>query len=134
MDFLNDYERANPMTKKEGEIRYLETLEKKHKMNKKEIEKRKKRIKEENPMRFYRNQVNNKNVNGINDILINDNIINDFVIVKDDEKNEGDIEDLMSNNSRINNEIYNQHNSNVLMNQGNTSKTNFTNIKFSGDN
>ena len=133
VDFLNDYERANPMTKKEGEIRYLETLEKKLKMNKKEIEKRKKRIKEENPMRFYRNQVNNKNVNGINDILINDNIINDFVIVKDDEKNEGDIEDLMSNNSRINNEIYNQHNSNVLMNHGNTSKTNFTNIKFSGD-
>ena len=42
VDFLNDYERANPMTKKEGEIRYLEQLEKKHKINKKEAEKRKK--------------------------------------------------------------------------------------------
>ena len=33
VDFLNDYERANPMTKKEGEMRYVEQLEKKNKIN-----------------------------------------------------------------------------------------------------
>ena len=40
LDFIIDYERANPMTRIEGEMRYLDELEKKNKINK--IEKNKK--------------------------------------------------------------------------------------------
>ena len=135
VDFLNDYERANPMTKKEGEIRYLEQLEKKHKINKKEVERRKKRIKEENPMKFYSNQIINKNVKGLNDFLANDEIINEYDIVKEeDEKNSGgDINDLIINNSKlIDNESNNQH-SNLFINQGNTSKNIFSKMKLSDE-
>ena len=56
LDFNTDYERANPMTRIEGEIRYLDELEKKNKINKEEKDKRKKKIKEENPMKFYLRQ------------------------------------------------------------------------------
>ena len=135
VDFLNDYERANPMTKKEGEMRYLEQLEKKHKINKKEVERRKKRIKEENPMKFYSNQIINKNVKGLNDFLANDEIINEYDIVKEeDEKNSGgDINDLIINNSKlIDNESNNQH-SNLFINQGNTSKNIFSKMKLSDE-
>ena len=135
VDFLNDYERANPMTKKEGEMRYLEQLEKKHKINKKEDERRKKRIKEENPMKFYSNQIINKNVKGLNDFLANDEIINEYDIVKEeDEKNSGgDINDLIINNSKlIDNESNNQH-SNLFINQGNTSKNIFSKMKLSDE-
>ena len=52
-DFATDYERANPMTRVEGEMRYLDKLEEKNKINKKEKDKRKKRIKEENQIKFY---------------------------------------------------------------------------------
>ena len=34
--FNTDYERANPMTRIEGEMRYLDILEEKNKINKKE--------------------------------------------------------------------------------------------------
>ena len=51
--FINDYERANPMTRIEGEMRYLDKLEEKNKINKKEKDKRKKKIKEENQIKFY---------------------------------------------------------------------------------
>ena len=52
--FNNDYERANPMTRMEGEMRYLDKLEeKKNKINKKEKDKIKKKIKEENQIKFY---------------------------------------------------------------------------------
>ena len=51
--FVNDYERANPMTRIEGEMRYLDKLEENNKINKKEKEKRKKKIKEENQIKFY---------------------------------------------------------------------------------
>ena len=53
-DFNKDYERVNPMTKIEGERRYLDKLGKMNKINKEEIDKRKKRkkkIKEDNPMK-----------------------------------------------------------------------------------
>ena len=59
VDFLNDYERANQITKKEGEKRYLEQLEKKYRINKKEGKRRKKRIKQENTLRYYNHQANN---------------------------------------------------------------------------
>ena len=51
--FANDYERANPMTRIEGEMRYLDKLEGKNKINKKEKDKRMKKIKEENQIKFY---------------------------------------------------------------------------------
>ena len=51
--FNNDYERANPMTRIEGEMRYLDKLEEKNKIDKKEKDKRKKKIKEENQIKFY---------------------------------------------------------------------------------
>ena len=53
LDLVTDYERANPMTRIEGEMRYLDKLEEKNKINKKEKDKRKKRIKEENQIKFY---------------------------------------------------------------------------------
>ena len=51
--FVNDYERANPMTRIEGEMRYLDKLEGKNKINKKEKDKRLKKIKEENQIKSY---------------------------------------------------------------------------------
>ena len=56
LDFITDYERANPMTRIEGEMRYLDKLEENNKINKIEKDKRKKKIKEENPMKFYLRQ------------------------------------------------------------------------------
>ena len=53
LDFIIDYERANPMTRIEGEMRYLDELEKKNKINKIEKNKKMKKIKEENQMKFY---------------------------------------------------------------------------------
>ena len=94
MDFLNDYERANPMTKKEGEMRYVEQLEKKHRINKKEGERRKKRIKQENTLRYYNHQVNNLNMLNIPlmDFLAEkgqeNNNNNDYLIIKGEEQKE----------------------------------------------
>ena len=56
LDFITDYERANPMTRIEGEMRYLDKLEENNKINKIEKDKRKKKIKEENSMKFYLRQ------------------------------------------------------------------------------
>ena len=56
LDFITDYERANPMTRIEGEMRYLDKLEEKNKIDIIEKDKRKKKIKEENPMKFYLRQ------------------------------------------------------------------------------
>ena len=71
LDFIIDYERANPMTRVEGEMRYLDKLEEKNKIDKKEKEKRQKKIKEENQMKFYLNQrrtgkiINSKDLNTV---------------------------------------------------------------------
>ena len=43
-------------------MRYVEQLEKKHRINKNEGERRKKRIKQENNLRYYNHQVNNLNM------------------------------------------------------------------------
>ena len=134
VDFLNDYERANPMTKKEGDIRYLEQLEKKHKINKKEAEQRKKKIKEENPLKYYRNQINNLNVKNIHDI-IGDEVrgINDYIIspigMEERELINNNKRELVENDSN-NNIIDNTGlNSNIYMTPGKTNKNVFSNMK-----
>ena len=134
VDFLNDYERANPMTKKEGEMRYLEQLEKKHKINREEAELRKKKINEENPLKYYRNQINNCNVKGINDILVDEvevKGINDYIINPEVENIEikkpnsilieGDPDDVIINNTGLN--------SNMYMNERNSNRNIFSNVK-----
>ena len=135
VDFLNDYERANPMTKKEGEMRYLEQLEKKHKINREEAELRKKKINEENPLKYYRNQINNCNVKGINDILVDEvevKGINDYIINPIEVENieikksnsiliEGDPDDVIINNTGLN--------SNMYMNERNSNRNIFSNVK-----
>jgi len=135
VDFLNDYERANPMTKKEGEMRYLEQLEKKHKINREEAELRKKKINEENPLKYYRNQINNCNVKGINDILVDEvevKDINDYIINPIEVENieikksnsiliEGDPDDVIINNTGLN--------SNMYMNERNSNRNIFSNVK-----
>ena len=140
VDFLMDYERANPMTKKEGEIRYLEHLEKKHKINRKELEKRKKIIKEENPMKNYTNQIINQNLKGINDLLKNDEENKEYIIspMAIEQRKENDFEanrkkGLIDNESsnNINNIGFN---SDLFMNQGQTSKNMFTNLKYKDNN
>ena len=135
VDFLNDYERANPMTKKEGEIRYLEQLEKKHKINKKEAEKRKKIIKEENPLKYYNNQILNQNVRGINEFLhnhkaggINDFLINPIGVQDKDTKNSGG-----TNMNFLENESDNNFNSNLYFNHGKSTGNIFSNMKHKGD-
>ena len=53
LDFITDCERTNPMTRIEGEMRYLDKLEENNRINKIEKDKIKKKIKEENQMKFY---------------------------------------------------------------------------------
>ena len=53
LDFSTDYERENPMTRFEGEMRYLDKLEEKNKINKIAKDKIKKIIKGENQIKFY---------------------------------------------------------------------------------
>ena len=117
VDFLNDYERANPMTKKEGEMRYLEQLEKKHKINKKEAEKRKKIINEENPLKYYNNKIVNQNIKGVNEFLYkrdskgdNDFLINPIGIQDKETKNPGGNTNInFLGNESGNNFIYINH-------------------------
>ena len=141
VDFLNDYERANPMTKKEGEMRYVEQLEKKHRINKKEGERRKKRIKEENALRYYNNynnQVNNLNI-PLNDFLADKGQENiNFIIVKGEELKEDNNVDSINNlklNDKEENDVNKNihlsfhHNSNLNVNQGNSCNILFSNVK-----
>ena len=133
VDFLNDYERANPMTKKEGEIRYLEQLEKKHKINRKEAEERKKKIKEENPLQYYRNQKNNLNVKGVHDSIFHENKgINDYIIspmaIEENEikHNKGNLLENDFDNNLVDNTGLN---SNIYLNQRQNSQNIFSNVK-----
>ena len=79
LDLSTDYERANPMTRIEGEMRYLDKLEEKNKINKITRDKRKKKIKEENQIKFYlRKQrlsriINIKEVNNLLNLDDDDN-------------------------------------------------------------
>ena len=72
VDFFTDYERANPMTNIEGEIRYIDKLEEMHKINKEERDVRKKKIKQINPMKSYLIQQRLsriQNIQGLNNLL-----------------------------------------------------------------
>ena len=77
LDFIIDYERANPMTRIEGEMRYLYKLEENKRINKIEKDKRKKKINEENQMKYYIRQQRLSriiNIKELNNILnLNDN-------------------------------------------------------------
>jgi len=133
VDFLNDYERANPMTKKEGEIRYLEQLEKKHKINRKEAEERKKKIKEENPLQYYRNQINNLNVKGVHDSIFHENKgINNYIIspmaIEENEikHNKGNLLENDFDNNLVDNTGLN---SNIYLNQRQNNQNIFSNVK-----
>ena len=133
VDFLNDYERANPMTKKEGEIRYLEQLEKKHKINRKEAEERKKKIKEENPLQYYRNQKNNLNVKGVHDSIFHENKgINNYIIspmaIEENEikHNKGNLLENDFDNNLVDNTGLN---SNIYLNQRQNNQNIFSNVK-----
>ena len=52
-DFVNDYERANPMTEKEGKLRYLEARKNRGLIKEEEFAQEKKEIQEENPMEAF---------------------------------------------------------------------------------
>ena len=148
VDFLNDYERANPMTKKEGEMRYLEQLEKRHRINKQEAEKRKKQINEQNVLKNYRNKLNNITTKIIKQALIDEEMNNDYVIspinkIVQEKKISNINLDLIKNlnlvdnepNDNTNNNVSSfQQNSNVLMNQGAAGKNIFSNMNYNNNN
>ena len=52
-DFLNDYERANPMTEKEGKLRYLKAKREKGEIKEDEFNKEKKEIENEQPGKSF---------------------------------------------------------------------------------
>ena len=91
--FVNDFERANPMTRIEGEMRYLDKLEEENKINKKEKDKRKEKIKEENQTKFYLRKQRLSRVLNIKEL-------NDLLNLDDDEQEKG--KDIIVNmNSNI---------------------------------
>ena len=53
-DFLNDYERANPMTEKEGKLRFLEAKKAKGEIKEEEFNREKNEIQNENPMEAFK--------------------------------------------------------------------------------
>ena len=79
--FVNDYERANPMTSIEGEMRYLEKLEGKNKINKKEKYKRMKQIKKQNQIKLY---LRKQRLSRILNVIDLNNLLN----LNDDEEQE----------------------------------------------
>ena len=89
INFANDFERANPMTRIEGEMRYLDKLEEKNKINKKEKDKRKEKIKEENQIKFYLLKQRLSRILNIKEL-------NDLLNLDDDEKEKDIICDINS--------------------------------------
>ena len=85
LDFIIDYERANPVTRIEGEMRYLDKLEENNRINKIEKDKRKKKIKEENQMKLY---LRRQRISRIANIKELNNLLN---LDGDVQKNEKDI-------------------------------------------
>ena len=84
LNFIIDYERANPMTRIEGEMRYLDKLEEKNKITKKEKDKRKKKIKEENQIKTHLRQQRLSRI-------INIKELNNILTLDDDDKQENNI-------------------------------------------
>jgi hypothetical protein len=100
LEFVTDYERTNPMTRIEGEMRYLDKLEENYKINKSEKDKRKKKIKEENQMKFYlKRQRLSKiiNIKELNNILLN--------LEDNDDNNEQEMEKNNTDDNNINDDI-----------------------------
>ena len=85
LNFIIDYERANPVTRIEGEMRYLDKLEEKNKITKKEKDKRKKKIKEENKIKTHLRQQRLSQIINIKEF---NNILN---LDDDDDEKENDI-------------------------------------------
>ena len=81
LNFITDYERANPMTRIEGEMRYLDKLEEKNIINKTKKDKRKKKIEGENPINLYLRQQRMSRIINIKEL---GNILN----LDDDEEEE----------------------------------------------
>ena len=95
LDFVTDYERANPMTRIEGEMRCLDKLEEDGRINKIEKEKRKKKIKEENQMKSYLKKQRFSRI-------INIKELNNLLNLEDDEQEKekdinGNIEPIIEN-------------------------------------
>ena len=100
LEFVTDYEGTNPMTRIEGEMRYLDKLEENYKINKSEKDKRKKKIKEENQMKFYlKRQRLSKiiNIKELNNILLN--------LEDNDDNNEQEKEKNNTDDNNINDDI-----------------------------
>ena len=139
-DFMTDYERANPMTRIEGEMRYLDKLEEKNKIDKKESDRRKKKIKEENQMKNYLKQqgvIQKQNIKGLNNILIwneedEENINNKIEPIMEKDDKEGKIiqKNKSKKNKIINIESGTLYQSNYLINQGHTSSIMLNNSKY----
>ena len=103
VDFLNDYQRANPMTAKEGKKRYNEELEKRHKISHEELEKRKKQIEEENPYKYYQgpNAFNSNNNFLLNEGGINNYLVSHWLEGNEEEKKMKENKDKDSDNEMI---------------------------------
>ena len=91
--FVNDYERANPMTSIEGEMRYLDKLEGKYKINKKEKDKRMKKIKEENQIKFYLQKQRLSRILNIKEL-------NDLLNLDDDDEQEKEKDTICNMHSK----------------------------------
>ena len=93
LDFVTDYERANPMTRIEGEMRYLDKLEEKNKINKQDKDKRKKKIKEENQIKFYLRKQRLSRILNIKEL-------NDLLNLDDDQEKDKDKDIIVNMNSK----------------------------------
>ena len=147
LEFVIDYERSNPVTRIEGEMRYLDKLEEKNKINPIEKDRRKRTIKEENQMKFYlrRQRISRiANIKELNNLLNLDDdaqkkekdiICNIEPIIENDKKEgkifkikKSKIKTRKSNVKHANNESETSFPSHYLMNKENSIKTT---IKYS---
>ena len=142
LDFIIDYERANPVTRIEGEMRYLDKLEEKNKINLIEKDKRKRKIKEENQMKLYlrRQRISRiANIKELNNMLNLDgdvqknekDIICNIEPIIENDKKEGKIfkikklksKSRKKNEKHVNNETGTSFPSHFFMNKENSTKT-----------
>ena len=150
LDFIIDYERANPVTRIEGEMRYLDKLQEKNKINEIEKDRRKKKIKEENQMKLYlrRQRISRiANIKELNNLLNFDDddeqknkkdIICDIESINENDKKEGKIFKIKKakskirkkNEKHVNNESGTSISSNYLMNKDNSNKTTLNYSKY----
>ena len=140
IEFNADYERVNPMTKKEGELRYLNKLEENNKINKEEKNKRKEEIENNNPFKFYQQQKKNnqyKNIKFVkNSSTKNKKENKKFIISPENDnynnKNNRIIKKRKTKKARtkISNDLKDSMHSNYALNQRNTSNNEFNNFDY----